>query len=152
MTPPSFANIKRIDFGFYAILGLIIVTALWLLAMPWNRDIQRSTLNRFQFQTRSYWAWAAQQPIPSMYNFHNRFEVRRTQSVTDRDAVWERGTINHFPLRMITFGDNRGYFLKGEDGCVIDAWSSYRGEQLHTHWTATANPAGGFDFVGEVRP
>jgi len=56
-------------------------------------------------------------------------------------------------LRILTFGDNRALFLAKPESRILDAWSSYRGEELHTRWTVTPSTEdGGFDFVGEVVP
>ncbi|MGV3486277.1 MAG: hypothetical protein ACO1RT_17795 [Planctomycetaceae bacterium] len=141
-----------VDYGFRLILALMMVVVAWLLAMPFSRTVQRTSLERFHLQTKSFAWWSLQQPIPAMYNFYNRFEIRPSPWRTDTDEVQyaERGTVNHFPLRMFTFGDNRAIFLTPGRSRRIDIWSSYRGEELHTHWTATPTARGGFDLTGEV--
>jgi hypothetical protein len=150
------ARPSRHDFGFVFILLLILVIAGWLIAMPFSLFVQRTTLDRFHLQTRSFLGWAIQQPVPAMYNFYNHYEVRPSpwKSMSDdplEEASSETGTINHFPVRIFTFGDNRSIFLAQPERRTLDAWSSYRGEVLHTRWTATPSvEAGGFDLVGEV--
>lgn len=140
------------DFGFRAILLLILLVACWLLALPMSRFVQRASLNRFHLQTRSFALWAVQQPIPAMYNFHNRYEIRPSPWAKDSpgQAPFVRGTANHFPLRLFTFGDNRAIFLRSPERRQIDIWSSYRGEELHTRWTATPLSPKGFELTGEV--
>jgi hypothetical protein len=140
------------DFGFVGLVGLVMVVAGWLLTMPFCTFIQRTTLNRFHLQTQSFVVWAFQQPIPSMYNMYNRFEIRPSPWRTEPNSIWEKGTVNHFPLRMFTFGDNRRVFLRPDEFREIDIKSSYRGEHLHTRWTATPSSNGGFDLSGEVVP
>lgn len=138
------------DFGFVGLVGLVVLVAAWLLSMPFCTFIQRTTLNRFHLQTESFVVWAFQQPIPSMYNLYNRFEIRPSPGRTDPSSIWDEGTVNHFPLRLFTFGDNRSVFLRPGEPREIDIKSSYRGEHLHTHWTATPSSKGGFDLLGEV--
>lgn len=149
------ARIANLDFGFIGILTLIVVVAGWLLSMPFCDFVQRSTINRFHFQTRAFGLWAIQQPIPAMYNLYNRFEIRpspwkRDKEKLPQDSVWEKGTANHFPLRLFTFGDKRAIFLRPDEPRQIDIWSSYRGQELHTRWSATPSEKGGFDLSGEV--
>jgi len=144
------ARIANLDFGFIGILTLVIVVSAWLISMPFCDFVQRSTINRFHFQTRSFGVWVIQQPIPAMYNLYNRFEVRPSPWKPGQDAVWDNGTVNHFPLRLFTFGDNRAIFLRPEEPRQIDIWSSYRGQGLHTRWSATPSKNGGFDLSGEV--
>jgi len=146
---PAPLGLPRFDLGFIFILLLIVSVTGWLLAMPFSRFVQRTTLERFHFQTPSFVGWAAQQPIPAMYNFYNHYEIR--------PSPWQGqssvGTVNHFPLRILTFGDNRAIFLAKPEPRILDAWSSYRGEELQTRWTVTPSTEnGGFDFVGEVVP
>jgi hypothetical protein len=145
----------KIDVGFFAIAGLVILVSGWLLSMPVCRFIQRATLNRFHFQTRSFAVWAIQQPIPAMYNFYNRFEISPSRVATKSTEpkstdLWDSGAVNHFPLRLFTFGDNRAVFLPTGEPRQIEVWSSYRGEELHTRWMATPHESGGFDFAGEI--
>jgi hypothetical protein len=142
---------KRFDLGFTLILLLVAVVSCWLLALPFSPFLQRTSLDRFHFQTRSFVLWAIQQPIPAMYNFYNRYEadqVDRGHSVIPAS----KGTLNHFPLRIITFGDNRQFILWPESPRTIDIHSSYRGQSLHTRWKATPTTDGGFMVVSEVVP
>ena len=142
----------KLDPGFFALLTVILVVTVWLLALPFSKTIQHATLNRFHFQTRSFAVWATQQPIPAMYNLYNRYDIRPSPWDKTPNSIWERGTANHFPLRLFTFGDNRVIFLRPGQIRTIDIRSSYRGESLHTHWTATPKEDGAFDLVGEVVP
>jgi hypothetical protein len=142
---------KRFDLGYSLILGLVALVTCWLLALPFSTFVQRTSLNRFHFQTRSFASWAIQQPIPAMYNFYNRYEadqVSRGNSVIPAS----QGTLNHFPLRIVTFGDNRAFILWPESPRTIDIHTSYRGQSLHTRWKASPTTDGGFRIVSEVVP
>ena len=63
------------DLSFYAIVALIALIALWLLLMPWIPGVAKQSLQRFHLRTPSFAVWAAQFPIPSMYNFANQYKV-----------------------------------------------------------------------------
>lgn len=142
------------DYGFYAILLLVLAVVAWLLSLPFCPFVQRASLNRFHLQTESFALWAAQQPVPAMYNFYNRYEISPSPWKDDAsgEVYWERGTANHFPLRLFTFGDDRAIFLRPSELRRIDIWSSYRGQELHTLWIATPSPRGGFDLTCELIP
>jgi len=141
---------RSVDGFFFVILSLVAAIALWIVSMPFCKFVQRTTINRFHLQTRSFATWAIQQPIPSMYNLYNRFEIRPSPWKPEPNAIWASGTVNHFPLRMFTFGDNRKVYLRPDEAREIDIWSSYRGERLHTHWVATPAEEGGFDLTVKV--
>jgi hypothetical protein len=148
-------NIRSIDGFYYVILSMVAAIALWLVSMPFCKFVQRTTINRFHLQTESFAVWAIQQPIPAMYNLYNRYEVRPSPwkpepDASEPDNTGHSGTVNHFPLRMFTFGDNRKVFLPPEEIREIDIWSSYRGETLHTRWVATPSQDGGFDLMQKV--
>ncbi len=140
----------RTDLGFVAVLLLVVIVVVWLVSMPICQFVQRATLERMHLQTRPFVAWVIQQPIPAMYNFYNRFEIRPSPWGKEGDDSTEKGTVNHFPVRMFTFGDNRAVFLSEPKPRQLDVWSSYRGEELHTRWVATPSAQGGFDLTNEV--
>ncbi len=140
------------DWGYRCIATLLLLVAGWLLAMPFSRFIQQTTFNRYHLQTRSFTLWALQVPVPVMYNFYNRYQIEPlpwdatlfTQPVT--------GTINHFPLRLYTFGDNRALMLPRADRQMLTVQSQYRGHSLTTRWTVTASDDGGYELNDEVLP
>jgi hypothetical protein len=142
----------KVDFGYVIILLIIASVSTWLISMPFCKFIQRATMDRFHLQTESFWVWCVEQPIPAMYNLYNRYEIRPSPWKPEPDGVWEAGTLNHFPLRLFTFGDNRVIFLRPKERRQIDLWSSYRGEALHTQWIAEPSSDGGFDLSGVVVP
>ena len=121
------------DYGFIAIVTLAIAVALWLLLMPWVPAIARQTMYRFHLATPSYTTWAAQFPVPSMYNFANEFKVESIPpGFVDPiiDDAWRH--VNHFPARMITFGDGRYHHLLAREDRWFTLRSSYRGQTLES--------------------
>jgi hypothetical protein len=152
MSRESESRAQRFDLGYIMILGLIVAVSCWLLAMPFSRFIQDSTLHRFHLTTRHFAIWAVQQPIPAMYNFYNRFEVSPSPWKKSDPSSVHAETLNHFPLRIITFGDNRRLFLPADEPRQIDIWSRYRGNELRTRYLATPLPDGGFQLELEPIP
>lgn len=138
-----------------SMITLVVGVSVWILAMPVCRPIQSATLGRFHLCTPTYMAWAAQQPIPSMYNFENRYWLFAGSAPEDGSEVarriaedqWlESRVVNHFPGRLLTFGDGRYRLLGKGESCHLVLRSCYRGNQLATVWSASASPRGGFDL------
>lgn len=137
------------------LVALVVGVSGWILAMPACRPIQAATLERFHLRTPSYWGWAAQQPIPSMYNFENRYwwfagpapeAYRGTAPLFADGQSIETRVVNHFPGRLLTFGDGRYRLLGNGESCHLVLRSRYRGQELATVWNAKASPRGGFDL------
>jgi hypothetical protein len=150
---------KRRDFGFVAIVTLVGCHALWLLLMPVVPAIASATLHRFHLRTRSFSLWAVQQPIPSMYNFANRYEVSEISPyflsagflandflapVIETD---NRRYINHFPTRVLTFANRREFYLADGTDRWVTLESTYRGQTLRSKYHAQPRSAGGFDML-----
>jgi len=132
-----------------AIVALVATIAIWLLLMPLVPAIASVTLRRFHLRTDSFVAWAVQFPIPAMYNFANRFEVRDSVADPSGDAMEDsaaptRRMVNHFPSRIFTFGDGRYLHLRHGEDRWLTIESSYRGQTLRSQFHAEALPGGGF--------
>ncbi len=132
------------DIGFIAIVVLVATITLWLLMTPISRSIAAASMHRFHLRSHSFAVWAVQFPIPTMYNFANRYEVRELPwGLIDPIAdETERRYINHFPSRIVTFVDNRYRHL--HDG--RDRWyaieTTYRGQRIETRMHAEPKPDG----------
>lgn len=149
-------NRHRPDAGFLLIVLLVVSATVWVLATPWVPSVARATMKRFHLRTGSFAGWAAQQPIPTMYNFANRYEVRQwpaglTESLQLYQATslgtLESRYINHFPVRSVTFANTRYRFLKAGEERWLTVTSSYRGQTLQTRYHLRPNDGGGFDLV-----
>jgi hypothetical protein len=140
---------RQVDYGFWAIVSLVVLIAIWLLLMPWVPAIASATLHRFHLRTRSFVLWAIQQPIPSMYNFANRYEVREIPPgfLNPIFESNEKRYINHFPVRILTFANTRYRYLHdGRDRWVmID--STFRGQRIESHYHAKPRDDGGFEMI-----
>ena len=151
------------DYGFFAIVFFVIVVAAWLLLTPFVPAIASSTLHRFHLQSESFSWWAIQQPIPAMYNFANRYEVREfPPGLVDPILVdpildsSEKRYINHFPTRVLTFANTRYQYLNKGEHRWVTVDSTYRGQTLETRFHAQPLESGGFELLrlppqGEAR-
>lgn len=148
----GFLSASKPDWGYRGIAALILSVALWLLAMPVCPFIQQATFNRYHLQTGSFAAWAAQAPVPAMYNFHNRYRIEPQPWDATPLSHPVTGTINHFPVRLYTFGDNRPLMLPDPQRRMLTVESQYRGRSLRTQWMVTPSEDGGYALVDEVIP
>lgn len=123
------------DFGFYVVLSLVGLVAVWLLMTPLVPAVAKSTMNRFHLRTESFPVWAAQQVIPSMYNFGNTIVIHDTPPGMLDPFFYDVDPpqfLNHFPARRLTFGDGRGALLQKDEHKWLEMRSSYRGAELET--------------------
>jgi len=141
----------RTDHGYMALVSLLMVVMLWLVALPFSPFIQQAALNRFHLQSPSFVHWAALAPVPAMYSFHNRY---RTEAPPDALASFEpmTGTLNHFPVRLYTFGESRGFMLRDPARHILTVESRYRGRRLTTRWRVRVAANGQHELTDEVVP
>ena len=141
---------RRFDFGFIAIIALVGVIVLWLLLTPLVPAVASATLHRFHLRSSSFSVWAIQFPIPTMYNFANRFEVREIPlGIVDPILEEsERRYLNHYPSRVVTFFNTRYRHLHDRQDRWITIESAYRGQRLETRLHAHLREDGeGFDLI-----
>ena len=136
------------DYGMVAIVTLVVVIAGWLLLMPLVPAIASATLHRFHLRSGSFLTWAAQFPIPAMYNFANRYEVSEKPILEDEGvSPSNQRYVNHFPVRIFTFADGRYVHLRHEGDRWLTVESSYRGQTLRSHFHAERKVQGrGFEL------
>lgn len=141
---------SRVDFGFVAIVALVGVIVLWLLLTPLVPTIASATLHRFHLRSSSFAVWAVQFPIPTMYNFANRFEVRKipTGIVDPILETSEKRYLNHYPARVATFFNTRYRHLHDGQDCWVTIESTYRGQRVETRFhVQPKEDAKGFDLI-----
>lgn len=149
----------RRDYGFLAIIAIVVVNVVWLLLMPWVPAVASATLHRFHLGSGSFAIWAMQFPIPSMYNFANRYQVSTVPpgmvdpliemplDGSSPSVAPEFRYINHFPSRVLTFADLRYRYLNDGKDRWVTIESTYRGHRLETRIHAKPSPEGGFELV-----
>ncbi|NND97658.1 MAG: hypothetical protein HKN47_10060 [Pirellulaceae bacterium] len=136
------------DIAYRVLISLIVVVVIWELLTPLVPSVAMTTMKRFHLRTESFWLWAIQQPVPSMYNFGNTVEIHSIPpGMIDPILPGERPRyLNHFPLRRLTFADGRYDHLRKGDHKWFEAKSTYRGQELTT--MVHAKPIG--DGVYEI--
>ena len=93
--------IKTNDIPALVLFGLIGLVFAWNLALPMSQTLQEAGLKRYHLASSNYFAWAAQQPIPSIYNFENRYWMG--QAPLSDDALTEK-TVRQTPGASLTTG------------------------------------------------
>ena len=96
----------RRDWFFHVICGMIACVVLWLILTPIVPAVAESTMRRFHLCSRSFWWFAVQQPVPSMYNFANEFQPSAVPFALDESTdifsvSGEKGPrrfVNHYPF------------------------------------------------------
>jgi hypothetical protein len=137
------------DIGYVGIIGLLCLIALWLLLMPWSKELSLTSMRRFHLRTTYFLTWAMQFPIPAMYNFANQAEVDSYPPglVDPMLDDTEKRYLNHFPIRCITFADGRHKYFRDGNDRWITVETRYRGRELESRFHAKAKPGGGFDLI-----
>jgi hypothetical protein len=126
------------DYGFATMTSLITAIAVWLLLMPIVPRIAGATMRRFHLRSSSFVGFAAQFPIPAMYNFSNRSDVKDVPPGFIDPLFGELAlddqfrTINHFPARDATFATGRYRNLKDRRDHWFTLESSYRGQTIRS--------------------
>lgn len=141
---------KRGRDPLYVVIVLAVcAVSVWLLLMPFYPAIARVTMKRFHLSTDSFAVWAVQAPVPAMYNFSNRYEIRDLPEglITPVLDSTRPRYINHYPTRILTFANGRYSLLNPGQDRWVTLWSSYRGQQLETRVHAKPIGEGRFEWV-----
>lgn len=139
-----------VDWLYRLILSAICVVVVWLLLMPFVPGVARMSMERFHLRAPSFAIWAAQAPVPAMYNFANRYEIREIPEGLLMDFAFEKPEpryANHFPARVITFGRARYTVLKDGSDRWATLWTSYRGQTVTTKLHLKPIGDGQFEWI-----
>jgi hypothetical protein len=137
------------DWGYRIILAFVVVVSIWMIATPLIPKVAGTTMRRFHLNSSSFLTWSWQFPIPAMYNFANRYQIRRVPSSLVTDGLLSEFAVtptwryaNHFPTRVFTFGDGRYKLLRSGQSVWVDVESSYRGQTIRSEFELIPNGAG----------
>jgi len=137
------------DWSALVLFGIVAVVALVAAAVLVSKDMRVANLRRFHLGSEHYFAWAAHQAVPSMYNFENRIWLSNNMnaegSFDTNDPTLVRDTINHFPARRITFGNYRMRQFKDHDQVMFLMSSQFCGDRLETLWHVRRDRLAGSD-------
>lgn len=142
---------------YAAIVAMVMFVVLWLLMTPLVPRVAMETMRRFHLRSSNYAVWAAQFPIPAMYNFANRVRFANLDlSENQKDPSSPAGNtpasntlanstpasteptmspwryVNHFPTRVITFADGRYRYMRKRQRHRFELESRYRGQTLRS--------------------
>ena len=143
------ASTPRLDYGFLAIAAFAAIVVIWLLLTPLVPSVASAGLHRFHLRSHAFWWWAMQQPVPPMYAFANRYEVRDTPPAAPSNAkvAPQMRYLNHFPARVLTFASTRYHYLQDRRDHWAIIESTYRGQRLETVLHAKPLADGGYELV-----
>ena len=140
-----------LDGGTKLITGIVVVICAWILCLPFWDVPQRALLERYHLRSPHYLVWAIQQPIPAMYSCENRYWWIEAKGeflpVPELESAKESRLVNHFPVRLLTFGDNRVRLLRDGQPVTLAVRSRYQGSELSTACHAIPNADGSYRLM-----
>ncbi len=134
------ANRVRADRLALALVAAVVVFSCCILALPFSERARIAALERFQLRGWPLTAWMLFQPVPSMYNFENRWEVVTPGPgpCPERSA----GFVNHHAYNRIALFNYR----LGLHQCQLPAHvylrSTYRGTTVETSYRVSRDAGG----------
>lgn len=150
--PPA-AGKRPFDFATTGFILVLLIIGGWTAAMPISRSVQDKALERFHLASRSFTEWAMLQSVPAMYNFANHYcwssrprgcETSGPAIVPQEWRVEETAAVNHFPVRLVTFADNRVRLLRGAEEYRLVVRSEYRGRSMTSCFEVRAGGEGSY--------
>jgi len=116
----------------------IAVTYLAAVSILFSKPMAAASLKRFHLASDSFGLWATHQCVPSMYNFENKIVFSNLaadlDNVDEQDPTLIKSTLNHFPARIITFGDLRSLQFGKHDQATFRMVSTFQGQRLTSTW------------------
>ena len=140
----------RPDIGFRLILALVAAVVVWLVLTPFVPAVASASMHRFHLRSQSFLTWAVQFPIPTMYNFSNRYQISEVPPDLVDPIIIEsdKRYINHFPVRIFTFFNTRYRYLDAGTDRWLTVDTTYRGQRIESNFHARAKQEGaGFDLL-----
>lgn len=138
------------DWGARLLTAVILAVAARVITLSFVPAVQDAALARFHLQSSSFLAWGIQAPVPAMYNFRNTWQL--VDREWDRSSMSESvgGTLNHFPARVLTFGDMRRSVAQERARTRVRLESTYRGKIHISVWRFEDGPGGSMTLVDET--
>ena len=135
-----------------ALVYVIACASVVLLALPFNSAVQRSAIRRFHQSQWNRAAWMLLQPMPSMYNFENRWQVTFISPPEHEPRCAERveGYINHHVVHRLLLPAGRALFVLCGPAHVRFR-TTYRDVTLTTRYTVARRQTNGRDGLVVTR-
>ncbi len=127
-------------------LCLVVPILIFLILIAFlaaSRTVQEVAIRRFHLNGVAFGAWALLQPVPSMYNFENYWDVTFTgspaQETSEECARAFQGFINHHVFNRVLLQ------RVSLEQCGLPAHvrftTTYRGTKVATSYLLTRGPA-----------
>lgn len=117
---------------------VVTVFTLAILSQPISGTARNAALRRFQLSGWPVLLWSVFQPVPSMYNFENAWEVILPDTAGDDCRTTLRGAINHHVFNTILL--RRSTLERCGLPAEVRYRSSYRGTTVETRYLVTHGP------------
>jgi len=131
----------------------ILLFSICILLLPVSRTAQVAAARRFQLAGWPFLAWAVFQPLPSMYNFENRWDVTFTPHGApepDEDCRLQfHGLINHHIFNRVLL--QRVALERCGLPALVRFQTTYRGLTVVNRYVLTGGP-GLHGFIVTLRP
>ena len=132
------ASFAARDYAGVGLLLLILAVATWTLSIIFSTATRDMAMKRFHLESDSFPLWAAHQAVPSMYNFENKIqftnELLGDAPFDPADETYTKQTLNHFPARFVTFGDQLSTRFSQRRQGTFEMSSIYGDRELVTRW------------------
>src|SRR5207245_4720130 len=134
------ANRERPDRLALALVAAIMAFACCIVLLPLSETVRVAALERFELARWPLAAWMLFQPLPSMYNFENRWEVVAPGPgpCPERSA----GFVNHHAYNRIALFNRRLQFRQCQLPARGRLRSTYRGTAVETSYRVSLDPDG----------
>ena len=122
----------------YAVFAAIFI---FLACLPFSVAVQNMQVRKLHFALHPFAAWAADQFVPSMYNFHNRLVISYAP-LHELDAAQELApvrtmTVNHYSFHPMYLDTDRQRLIS-DQSLHLYALTSYRGREWMTPCVLTS--------------
>ncbi len=136
--PDAFAKRDLLGLGLLAMIG---GTILWSMTIVFSPTMRQMALERFHLAGNSFPLWAVHQAVPAMYNMENRIQFTN-RLIGDKpfdpaDESYIKRTLNHYPARFITFGNNHPVCFSNQPQGTFEIRSVFGDTELVTRWEIT---------------
>ncbi len=126
---------KRRHWGTGVFYGLLILAAVYLVALVFSSGVKTVSLKEFHFKQDNFTIFALVHFIPPMYSFAN--EVWYSRELVDFKTIVSQPGVehfwfNHYPLRFVTFGMPREFFFCQTGQQYVYVRSRYMGHALES--------------------
>jgi hypothetical protein len=134
------ANRERPDRLAIALVAAVAAFSCCIVLLPLSETARVAALERFQLRGWPLAAWMLFQPLPSMYNFENRWEVVEAGPgpCPERSA----GFVNHHAYNRIALYNYRLGLRQCQLPALVRLRSTYRGTTVETSYRVSAGADG----------